>query len=103
MYDRSLIEKCLEIRQTGIGANGRPVLFNKKSKKSRTAKAPPRTVQAKDEGHADLLDALKGLGLSTTPQAVAEAVAALYPDGLAGLEPGDVIRKVFLHLQSKKK
>ena len=103
MYDRALQEKCLEIRATGIGANGQPVLFNRKPKKGRTVKAAPRTAQAKDEGHADLLAALKGLGLTTTAQAVAEAVVALYPDGLAGLDQGDVIRKVFLHLQSKKK
>ena len=45
------------------------------------------------------LDALKGLGLSSTAQAVAEAVAALYPSGLAGHDQGDVIRRVFLHLQ----
>jgi hypothetical protein len=99
MYDRGLQEKCLAIRASGIAANGQPVLFNKKSKSPRTAK--PRTAPTKDEDHANLLAALKGLGLTTTPQALAEAVTALYPDGLAGLDPGDVIRKVFLHLQSK--
>src|SRR6516164_6478828 len=50
MYDRALQEKCLEIRATGIGANGQPVLFNRKPKKGRTVKAAPRTAQAKDEG-----------------------------------------------------
>ena len=30
MYDRTLQDACLEIRQTGIGANGLPVLFNRK-------------------------------------------------------------------------
>jgi hypothetical protein len=35
-----------------------------------------------DEGHADLLDALKGLGLTMAPEAVAEVVAALFPDVL---------------------
>src|SRR3974377_1539779 len=33
MYDRKLQEKCLEIRETGIGMNGQPVLFNRKPKK----------------------------------------------------------------------
>src|ERR1700722_15140195 len=33
MYDRDMQEKCLEIRGTGIGANGLPVLFNRKPKK----------------------------------------------------------------------
>ena len=33
MYDLLLQEICLEIRRTGIGANGIPVLFNRKIKK----------------------------------------------------------------------
>ena len=53
--------------------------------------------------HADLLDALKGLGLVTTAQAVDGAVAALYPTGLAGHDQGDVVRRVFLHLQGTKR
>jgi hypothetical protein len=43
------------------------------------------------------------LGLTTTAQVVNEAVAALYPNGLTGIDQGDVVRKVFLHLQAKKK
>jgi hypothetical protein len=101
MYDRDMQEKCLEIRETGIGANGVPVLFNRKPKKG----LPPqrRKTEEKKPDHADLLEALKGLGLTTTPQAVHEAVAALFPNGLAGIDQGDVVRKVFLHLQGKKK
>ena len=104
MYDRTLQEACLEIRQTGIGANGLPVLFNRKP----TKRAQPKPLRKPAEGpqpdHGDLLDALKGLGLTTTPQAVGEALAALYPYGVcAGIDQGEVVRKVFLHLQGRKK
>lgn len=100
MYDRALQEKCLEIKQTGIGANGAPVLFNRKTRK---ALVPPRRKpQATQPDHTELLDALKGLGLITTPQAVAEALAAVFPTGHTGINQGDVIRKVFLHLQGRK-
>jgi len=34
MFDRGLQEKCLEIRQTVIGMNGQPVLFNCKPKRA---------------------------------------------------------------------
>ena len=101
MYDRDMQEKCLEIRETGIGANGLPVLFNRKPRKG---PPPPRKLtEQKKPDHTELLDALKGLGLTTTPQAVHEAVAALFPNGLTGIDQGDVVRKVFLHLQAKKK
>ena len=101
MYDRNMQEKCLEIRETGIGANGLPVLFNRKPRKG--LPQPRKQAEQKKPDHADLLDALKGLGLTTTAQAVSEAVAALYPNGLTGIDQGDVVRKVFLHLQGKKK
>lgn len=100
MYDRALQEQCLEIKQTGIGANGVPVLFNRKTPKALVR--PRKKPQAKQPDNAELLDALKGLGLVTTAQAVAEALSAVFPTGHAGIDQGDVIRKVFLHLQGKK-
>jgi hypothetical protein len=101
MYDRGLQEKCLEIRQTGIGMSGQPVLFNRKTRAGQ--KPLRRPAQEKMPDHADLLVALKGLGLVTTAQAVQEAMSALFPTGHVGMDEGDVVRKVFLHLQGKKK
>jgi predicted DNA-binding transcriptional regulator AlpA len=103
VYDRSLQEKCLEIRATGIGMNGVPVVFNRKQTKIGKAKVQRKIAQETKPDHADLLDALNGLGLSTTAQAVNAAVAALFPSGLAGHDQGDVVRRVFLHLQGPKK
>jgi hypothetical protein len=95
LYDRGLQEKCLDIRQSGIGANGLPVLFNRKTNRRQKA-------QQKAQDHADLLDALKGLGLETSAPAVEDALAALFPAGHAGIDQGDVVRKVFLHLQRRQ-
>jgi len=104
MYDRTLQETCLEIRQTGIGANGLPVLFNRKPTKRAQSKPLRKPAEEPQPDHADLLDALKGLGLTTTPQVVSEALAALYPYGAcAGIDQGELVRKVFLHLQGRKK
>ena len=104
MYDRSLQEACLEIRQTGIGANGLPVLFNRRPTKRAQPKPLRKPAEEAQPDYADLLDALKGLGLTTTPQALTEALAALYPHGgSAGIDQGEVVRKVFLHLQGRKK
>jgi hypothetical protein len=103
MYDRDLQDKCLEIRQTGIGMNGQPVLFNRKPNRIGHSKILRKPVQAKSPDHADLLVALKGLGLTSTAQAVGEALAKVFPNGNAGIDQGDVVRKVFLHLQGGKK
>lgn len=32
-YPTDLIERCLEVRQTGVGANGQVVMFNRRGKK----------------------------------------------------------------------
>ena len=103
MYDREMQEKCLEIRETGIGINGQPVLFNRKPRKAGQPKPLRNPIQDKSPDHADLLNALKALGLTTTTQAVNEAIAALYPNGHEGQDKGDLLRKVFIHLQSRKK
>ena len=103
MYDRDLQEKCLEIRETGIGMNGQPVLFNRKPKKGPMPLRRKAEEKKPDADHADLLGALKGLGLTTTAQAVNEAIAALYPNGPTGIDQGDLVRKVFIHLQGRKK
>ncbi len=104
MYDRTLQEKCLEIRRTGIGANGQPVLFNRKPKKADLTKSKAERISKKEPDPAieTLLDALEGLGLSPAPQLVMEAVTELFPSGITGLDLDDVIRKTFLHLQGKR-
>ncbi|OAI47808.1 hypothetical protein AYO44_08930, partial [Planctomycetaceae bacterium SCGC AG-212-F19] len=102
MYDLELQKKCLEIRQTGIGANGQPVLFNRKPKKVGQPRPQRRDEQEKKPDQAELLGALKGLGLNTTAQAVTEALAHLFPSGHSELDQADVVRKLFLHLQARK-
>ena len=104
MFDRQLQDKCLEIRRTGIGENGIPVLFNRKPKKKDPAKPKAeRPVRREpDPVIESLLDALKGLGLTPTQQVVSDAVAELFPSGVAGLDQGDLIRITFLFLQGKR-
>lgn len=104
IYDANLQEKCLEIRATGIGLNG-PVIFNRKRNSANRPK--PKTQRHPESQPVDpaiepIHEAVKSLGLTITAQAVSEAVAALYPEGIAGLDLGDVVRKVFLHLQGKR-
>jgi len=102
MFDLEMQKKCLEIRQTGIGANGQPVLFNRRPKNAGQARPQRKSEPEPKPEHAELLEALKGLGLNATAQVVTEALGHLFPTGYPGLDQGDVIRKVFLHLQRRK-
>lgn len=96
LYDKSLQQKCLEIRRTCIGANGHPILFNRMRKKT--------TVVSKSEPklqHAELIDALGELGLKTDSKAVASAITTLFPAGVEDLDRGQVLQKLFRHLKGK--
>lgn len=103
-FDESLQEVCLSVRKRNCGVNNKPVLFY--SRGSRPS-APPRPAKKKpvqrDQGkYADLIDGLKGLGLTNVTAAQVDAVAVeLYPGGTTGVPPADLLRAVFLRLQRK--
>jgi hypothetical protein len=99
-YTQDLAQKCVEIRRTGIGLNGQVVLFNRKPKKPGTKLKP--TTPTAPQAHQELVEAVRSLGLSVTADAVGAALAKLYPGGIEKLDQGEVIRKLFLHLQGKK-
>jgi predicted DNA-binding transcriptional regulator AlpA len=99
VYDQESQQKCLDIRRTGVGANGAPVLFNRKRKG--VASKPRKVREPVAKEHADLIEALKGLGLTASSETVGRALAELYPTGNDGIDQGEVVRQVFLHLQRK--
>ena len=101
VFDLELQQRCLEIRTTGIGANGQPVLFNRKRRKLAQPKAR-RNGQPVSEEHGELVEALKSLGLTATAEEVQAALGELYANGWAEVERGEVIRRLFLHLRGKK-
>lgn len=100
IFDRKLIEKCLEIKRSGIGNNGEPIAFNRKLKKGSSTPAKRKSSPEHSE-FSEIASALEGLGMSMDTKAVANAVAELFPTGgWKSADQGDVIKKVFLHVQS---
>ena len=101
-YLRELIEICLEVRRTGVGVDGRVVLFNRR----RAERAAPRptkrkpTAMPQESPYGDLIAGLKSLGLSDVTDAqVGPVVQQVFPNGLAGFDLGETIRQVFLALK----
>ena len=99
VYDQESQQKCLDIRRTGVGANGAPVLFNRKRKV--VSPKPRRNREPVANDHADLIEALKALGLTTNSETVGRALTELYPTGSDGMDQGEIVRQVFLYLQRK--
>ena len=97
-YPVDLQERCLEIRRTGIGANGRLMLFNTPRKHKAARSQTPSAGQ-----HRGLVDALGQMGLNVSPRQIAKAVQSLYPEGLAeGQVNGMTLRNLFQFFERQR-
>jgi hypothetical protein len=102
VYPEELQKVCLEVRRRNFGVNGRAVLFYARRAPITTPPAKPKkeTPKPPKNEHADLIDALHGLGLaSATTAQVGAAVRELFPRGTAGVAEAEVVRAVFVRLR----
>ena len=104
IYTEAQQEVCLEVRRRNCGIDGKPVLFYARRLGSAPArpKAPKPKVEPKGKDVSGLVDGLSALGLTTATGAQVERVTKeLYPNGTTGLDQGEVLRAVFLHLRRR--
>ena len=106
-YDEELQQMCLEVRRRNCGVDGKPILFyarrqhplGQQPKRTRKTTHPPKPKRR----HTELLDGLEALGLaSANEEGVGAALAKLFPDGTDGVDFGEVVRGVFLHLKRQE-
>ena len=90
-YPLNLQQKCIDIRKTGIGHNGQPVIFyTSKQNKSR------KSQNQKDHKYEELAYILNQMGLNVARNNVKIAIKTLYPEGLAqSPDEGMVIQDLF--------
>jgi len=107
-YTDEMQAVCLDVRKRNVGINGKVIMFYARRSTAPAPASRPKTVKptkpkaAMTDRHANIVAGLHGLGLtSATSEQVAAAVAELFPQGTAGVEQGEVIRAVFLHLRGK--
>jgi hypothetical protein len=101
-YDESGQAQCVEVRRRNCGVNGKVVLFY--ARRLPTAPAPARAKKpprpTPHDGHSEVLDGVRALGLvQATAAQVSAAVSESFPNGTSGVAVGDVIRAVFLRLR----
>ena len=102
VYVRELIEKCLEIRRTGVALDGqRLVTFNRRRQRSaaRPRQATPPPAAAPRGDHSEIVTGLQSLGLEVTESQVAALMAEHFPDGVN--DAGEAIRKLFLAINTR--
>jgi predicted DNA-binding transcriptional regulator AlpA len=105
-YPRKIQLMNIEAKRTNCGVNNQPVLFYARrvaptvSKVRRSAKRKPRVKQAGE--NSDLVEVLGQLGLDVSADAVSSAVLSCYPNGVADIAEGEVIRTLFRFLKQSK-
>ena len=102
VYPEELQQVCLEVRRRNCGIDGKPILFYARRPGTMVSvpKARRKPTPAQKSPYAEIVEGVRALGLtSVTAAQVEEAVGALYKLGTEGVDQGDVIRTVFLHLK----
>jgi hypothetical protein len=106
VYTEDQQQVCLEVRKKNRGVNGEPVLFYARRRGTEPAKRKRRAdpLPARNKDIAALLDGLNALGLTTATAAQVERVTKeLFPKGTGGLDQGEILKRVFLHLNKSNR
>jgi len=104
-FNEELQQICLEVRRRNFGVNGKPILFYAKGHQVEQPVETPRPIKRlakkmpKDDC-SEILAAVRGLGLvMVTSDQVSAAMKSAFPNGVDGIDQGQLIRSVFLLLK----
>jgi len=107
-YPADLQAICMDVRRRNCGIDGKPILFYARrsiiapTAPRRAGRPPAKVSRAAVDDHADLIDGVRALGLTTATTAqVSAAVRELYPSGVNGIDQGEVLRAVFLQIRAQ--
>ena len=99
-YNEEQQALCLEVRHRNCGVDGKPILFYAPRAVAPIAPAGRKrstSSKTKDQCSNEILDGVRALGLGTaTRDQVSAAISQSFPNGTDGVDPGEVIRRVFL-------
>jgi hypothetical protein len=96
-YNQELQEKCLEVRQTGIGISGQYILFYSPRKNKGTGTKSP--AQKKGSKYQEFIESLAQMGLDVSDEQVSKAIADVFPDGADNIDQGLVVRDLFRYFK----
>ena len=92
-YTRHSQERCLQIRNTGIGDNHQQILFYRRRKKR-----PSASTNTVPQGYHVLIRAFNKLRIKTTPEQLKAALKHVYPEGLPQrIDDNSVIQNLIGH------
>lgn len=92
--------QILEARRRNCGVDGKPILFYSRRRDLGQTKTQRPTKQPNNQ-YADIIDGLAALNVNTTVAQVEPIVKEFFPTGTESVDPGEVIRAVFLRIRSQ--
>lgn len=100
-YDEEQQRVIMEVRRRNCGIDGKPILFYAPRHSAPAPMPKRRSLRKKVQGeYADIVDGVRGLGLTATTVAQVEAeIVKLFPGGIVGVDHGEVAKQVFLSLK----
>lgn len=91
--------QILDARRRNCGVDGKPILFYSRRIDVGQKRTTKPVRQQKTNQFTDLLDGLAALNVTTNVTQVEPLVKELFPQGTQTIEPGEVIRAVFLRIR----
>lgn len=112
MFSRELQEQAKQVRDSGIGIDGQPIIFYRRRAtqpqfvgSSGTPRRSGRraSINVQPNRHADLVSGLQGLGIAQADEtSVAAALADVFPNGTDSQQEGDILRSLFRHFRRRQ-
>jgi len=112
IFSPELQEQALQVRQTGVGIDGVPIIFYRRRATptpAPTSSGTPRNSRRRASAampsnrHADLVVGLHGLGITQADEAsVTAALVEVFPNGTEGQQESDIIRSLFRHFRRRQ-
>lgn len=93
-YTPDMQQKCLDVRETGIGHNGEYVIFYAQRKKKDTS----------DQKYQWLINGLKNMGCSVSYNHIKDNISSVYPEGIPiKKDHGIILRDFYCYFKKECK
>lgn len=99
LYTDKLQQQCLEVKEKNIGINGVPIIFYSPRKNRNTENPDKKRRNKVSPLHIELVENLKALGVNVTVKKLTVVIDELYPNGMDGLDQGEVLGEIFRKLK----
>jgi hypothetical protein len=96
-YTQDLQDKCLTIKESGVGFSGQYFLFYSPRKNNRSV--PKNSVLKKGSKYQDIREALATMGMDVSDEQVSKAVTDVFPDGIESKDQGIVLRELYRYFK----